>query len=137
MTRVLAYGFAFYLLFLEWLMRALSNIDSHDFVGPTLAAAGVGFIVPLTTAKNSLLNFSNDTQQQLNGYYAISKREQIAVDVLRLFLLVLTVSWAYDVYLVIKKSSGLFGISAVRLGFITYFTAVILSEVKEGVRWKS
>ncbi len=32
LTRILAYGFAFFLLFLEWLLRKLSNIDSHEFM---------------------------------------------------------------------------------------------------------
>jgi hypothetical protein len=131
LTRILAYGFAFFLLFLEWLLRKLANIDSHEFMGPTLAAAGVGFLVPLTTAKNKLSTLPTSTQLQLNGYYVISSREQIFVDLSRMFLFVLVASWAYDLFLVCTRSAGFLGLSPVVLGLITYFVAVVLAEVKE------
>ncbi len=87
--------------------------------------------MPLTTAKNKLSSLPAATQQELNGYYVISKREQTFVDLTRFFLFVLIASWAYDLFLVCTKSAGFLGVSPVILGLVTYLLAVVLAEVKE------
>ena len=133
LTRILTYGFVFFLIFLEWLLRTLSNVDSQEFMGPTLAAAGIGLLVPLTTAKNKAASLSSNTQQQILGYIVISKKEQTMVGVIWIFLFLLLTCWTYDLCLIGKKCPAVFGISPLWLGGIAYFVAVILSEVKESI----
>ena len=48
---LLIYGFPIILLVFEWGLRYLLKVDTHGFIGPTLAAAGLSFLVPLTKPK--------------------------------------------------------------------------------------
>ena len=51
MHAILIYGFPLILLLFEWGLRSLLVVDSSGFTGPTLAAAGLSFLVPLTKPK--------------------------------------------------------------------------------------
>jgi hypothetical protein len=133
LKRVLAYGFAFFLLLLEWVFRKLANLNSHEFIGPTLAAAGVGFLVPLISPKTVVPTLPEEAKKQLDGYYIIPKKQQRLVEITLLFLFLLIASWVYDLYLVCKPTSGLLGISPISLGLVTYLAAVVLAEIKESV----
>ncbi len=45
MYRLLTIGFPFYLIIFEKVFRDYSNIDSSSFVGPAIAASGLGLLI--------------------------------------------------------------------------------------------
>jgi len=59
MYGVLIYGFPLLLLLFEWGLRSLLAVDSWGFTGPTLAAAGLSFLVPLTKPKTLSVGVPN------------------------------------------------------------------------------
>ncbi len=50
--RILIYGFPFFLLLIETLMRKALGLNSEGLIGPALAAAGIATLLPLTTPHN-------------------------------------------------------------------------------------
>ncbi|HEX3102960.1 MAG TPA: hypothetical protein VHQ22_00825 [Terriglobales bacterium] len=136
-TRVLVYGFPAFLLFFEWLLRTALHssfqVDSHEFMGPTLAAVGVGFLLPLTAHKDRVAVLDAQTQKALSGYQVISKREATFVGFVWIFIFVLTAGWAYDLYLSCTHTSGFKGLGQLSLGLGDYFVGIVMSEIKEVV----
>ncbi|MGA8271449.1 MAG: hypothetical protein WB919_07795, partial [Candidatus Sulfotelmatobacter sp.] len=49
--KVMLYGLPLYLYGLELLLKALATIKADSVAGPTLAGAGLGFLLPLTELK--------------------------------------------------------------------------------------
>jgi len=54
---ILIYGFPFYLIAFEALLRNLFQLDVIGFVGPTIASAGLSFLLPLTKQNIGLLRY--------------------------------------------------------------------------------
>jgi hypothetical protein len=131
-TRLPAYSFVFFLIFLEWLVRTLSGIDSQEFVGPTLAAAASGVLVPLTTTRSKLSGLPASTQQQMTqqaGFHVTSDVERALAGIVLFFVFALTFCWAF--YLVCKKLNGPLGVTPIELGALSYLVACFIAEVKE------
>ena len=49
--RILVYGFPFFLVLLERILRDLFQLDSKAFIGPAIASAGVVLLLPLIAPK--------------------------------------------------------------------------------------
>jgi len=49
--KILLYGLPVYLYGLEFLLRQMAKTHSDSLAGPTLAGAGIGFLLPLTELK--------------------------------------------------------------------------------------
>src|SRR5580658_9277036 len=52
---LLLYGFPLILVLFEWALRTIIGVDSSEFIGPTLAATGLSFLVPLTEPKEDIV----------------------------------------------------------------------------------
>lgn len=135
--RVLIYGFPFFLLFIETILREALSQGVNTSVGPSLAATGVGFLISLIVPKQRNLQFTRETEQELKdkNITAIPTAERMFIDFVWIFTFLLTASWTYVVYLSYKSPSLIwFGFSALLIvGFANYFIGVIFSEVKEAV----
>ena len=55
---ILTYAFPLILLVFEWGLRTLMLVDVSGFIGPTLASAGLSFLIPLTKPKILGVKFS-------------------------------------------------------------------------------
>lgn len=60
MHSVIAYGFPIILISFEALLRNLVNVNTYGFVGPTLAATGMGISFLVTLAKLKEFKFETD-----------------------------------------------------------------------------
>ena len=134
-NRVLIYTFPFFLLVMEWLLRVSLAIDSREFVGPTIAAAALGLLLPLTGLKNREFALSDRTKRQIEALNAVvvPKRERILIDIVWLTILGSLVIWGCCLVFACKPDHNPTKISPVYYGLGSYFIAVIFSEIREAI----
>lgn len=130
MHALIVYGFPIILVSFEALLRNLINVDTFGFVGPTLAATGISFLVPLTKLKE--FEFETDEGER---WVKVSKRDQVFVNLMWLFLFISLFIWFWICTLSIQSSQALFlGFPAqILAGAGLYVLSIILSTVKEFV----
>jgi hypothetical protein len=133
LNRVLIYAFPFILLVIEWVLRVSLVIDSREFVGPTIAAAALGLLLPLTGLKQR--EHSEDAKRFLSTVNAVlvPKWEQRLIQVVWLFILATLALWACCVVFAFKPERNLTGLSPVYCAMAAYFVAVIASEIREAL----
>lgn len=129
MYAVLTYGFPLILIGFEWGLRQLMEVDSSQFIGPTLAAAALSFLIPLTRPKRVKLSDEN------LGYVAVNARDQHFIPVVWLFVLVGLFAWSASCYFSANTSQiVIFSLpiyTAIGLG--AYFASLILVMIKEAL----
>lgn len=132
--RVLIYGFPFFLLLIEALFRAALKLDTHAFMGPTIAAVGVGFLLPLIIPKPRQFSLSESVREEIaeHGITIIPTAEQRLIDVVWIFIFLLTSSWVGSLYVSSTQPDLLwFDMKAyLILGFVNYFVGVLFCELK-------
>jgi len=135
--RFLIYGFPFFLIAIEHVLRTALHLDSRTFMGPTLAAVGVSFLLSLIVPKNRDSGLSQETLVEIKrkGIIVIPKSEQTPIDLVWVFIFALTASWAYSLYISsATPDTTWFRIPAYQvLGYGNYFIGVLFSEIKEVV----
>jgi len=162
-TMALSCLFPCFMLFVEWIFRvsnsaavaaasnvaastiattattnvaATSSIGTIDFFGPSLAAAGIGFLVPLTAPK--LLKINIDTSKIKIDASQITirdKADETFSQFVWVVILIFLAVWMGTLQLSSKHSSVLFLGTAIHiwLGLFNYFVGIILSCVKEAI----
>ena len=73
--KLLIYGFPIYMIATELLYRELTNVDTTGYIGPALATAGLGFLIPLTKPKELKL--------QDEDLYSLSSKLGVSADSIR------------------------------------------------------
>jgi hypothetical protein len=117
------------------MLRQALKLESEAFIGPTLAAVGISLMLPLIVPKKRAFPIPKKTVQIIEerGCRIINKTESVFIDLVWTLIIILTALWAYSLYLSSQKPID----SSAQLpwyliiGFFNYFTAVILSEIKE------
>ena len=114
----------------EALLRNLVNVDTFAFVGPTLAATGISFLVPLTKLKE--LEFETAEGER---WVKVSKRDQVFVNLTWLLLFVSLFVWFWVCTLSIQSTpiTWLGFPAQIVAGAALYVISIILSTVKEYV----
>lgn len=130
MHSLIVYGFPIILVSFEAFLRNLINVDTFGFIGPTLAATGISFLVPLTKLKE--LEFESNEGER---WVKVSRRDKIFVNLMWLFLFVSLFIWFWVCTLSIKSSSTtLLGLPAqIIAGAGLYVASIVLSTIKEYV----
>lgn len=128
MHSLIMYGFPIILVSFEALLRNLVNVDTLGFVGPTLAATGISFLVPLTKLKE--FEFETDEGER---WVKVSKRDRSFVNLMWLLLFVSLFVWFWVCTLSIQGSAFiLLGFPAqILAGAGLYVVSIILSTIKE------
>jgi hypothetical protein len=126
MYAMLIYGFPLTLLAFEWGLRTVLNVDTAGFTGPTLAAAGLSFLMPLVKPK--LIDIPGQSKT-----YAISKRDVNFIPVLWIFVFIFLFSWCLSCYVSLKfPSDKTCGFSShLVIGGALYALSLILTAIKE------
>jgi hypothetical protein len=132
MHSIIIYGFPIILVLFEAFLRSLINVDTFGFVGPTLAATGISFMVPLTRLKVSEVESSLGEK-----WVQVSKRDQAYVNLVWLLLFISLFLWFWVCTLSIKSdTSMLFDFPThVIVGATMYVVGIVLSSIKEVVQW--
>jgi energy-converting hydrogenase Eha subunit G len=128
MYAILIYGFPLTLLGFEWGLRTMLEVNSSGFTGPTLAAAGLSFLMPLIKPKMRKIPGHD-------GVVAISTAEAAFIPLLWLFVFVFLFSWSWSCYVSIKMPDHkiLEFDSHLVIGGALYIISLVLTAVKEKV----
>lgn len=137
---VLSCMFPFFMLFVEWFLKVTSfssGTGAIDFFGPSLASAGLGFLVPLTIPKSPSASIGIDkrtiksleekgVELRLKGDDTFSQFVWLAILVfLCVWMVCLHISSNYPNMLYLQFPVHLW------LGLFNYFIGVILTCAKE------
>lgn len=127
MHNVIVYGFPVILVAFEFGLRTLVNADVSGFIGPTLAAAGLSFLVPLT--KLRVLNIEVSDSNAV----VISKRDKEFTSLVWLFILLFLFAWFWSCYLSISRPHDTVWIIPTHfgVGLIAYVISILLTVIKE------
>jgi len=130
MYSVLIYGFPLVLLLFEWGLRSLLTVDSWGFTGPTLAAAGLSFLVPLTKPK--ILNVAVPNAPNA---VAISKDDNEFIALVWLLILAFLFVWSGACYASIKyPDHRVLGVSThLFVGGVAYLISLVMIFIKEKI----
>lgn len=128
MYAVLIYGFPLTLLGFEWGLRTMLAVDSAGFTGPTLAAAGLSFLMPLTKPKKKNLPGHEDV-------VAMSKADAALTPILWICVFVFLFSWSWSCYVSLKfPEDTTFGFAShLVIGGAVYIMSLLLTGIKEKV----
>jgi hypothetical protein len=134
-NRALIYTFPFFLVLMEWLLRTSLRVDSREFVGPTIAAAALGLLLPLTGLKNREFALSDKTRRQIDALKAVivPKRERILIDVVWLTILASLATWGCCLVFACKPEQNPIKVPPIYYSLVSYFVAVIFCEIKEAI----
>ena len=130
MYALLIYGFPLILLLFEWGLRSLLLVDSWGFVGPTLAAAGLSFLVPLTRPKTLHVLVPD-----MPNAVVTTKRDLNFVVSIWILLLLYLFIWCGACYSsLVHPFHQTFGVSThFAIGIVAYMFSLIMSFVKEKI----
>jgi hypothetical protein len=67
MHSILNIGFPLYLVGFEILFRSFSNVDTSGFIGPTLAASGLGLLIGVLKPKTIEIQLDDETVKKLKA----------------------------------------------------------------------
>lgn len=120
---------------MEWLLRASLQVNSAEFVAPTIAAAGLGLLLPLTGQKNRESSLPELLRAQVAALKLefIPKRERILIQIVWIFVFVSLAVWACCLVFACKPQQNPLNVAPVFYGLGNYFLAVLFAEVKEVV----
>ena len=131
---ILNWGFPFYLIVLEVLFRGVTGLDTSSFIGPTIATAGLSFLLPLTQPKNISDSLHSRTLEvvQSNGGIAVNSNDQALLPFIWLSILIGFLIWFWSSHLALTNPADTlwFLPTHVAIGFINYLMAAILSAIK-------
>ena len=133
MYAILIYGFPLTLLLFEWGLRVMLTVDSSGFTGPALAAAGLSFLMPLTKPK--ITELAGNTPKKM---VMMSKADSVLIPIVWMFVFIFLFSWSFACYVSIKfPNDHTFGFNShLVIGSLVYLASLILTGIKENVRWK-
>lgn len=143
--RSVNYLLPLFLVAIEWIVRLSSKTDSTDLLGPTLAAVGIGYIIPATVVKTVELHvFDNITEQEkeviatqmrARGLSFVPEKDRNYAIICLIALFAMMVLWLLDIYLV-KQRPNLTFIwvkSYIWVGLLNMIIGFVLSEAKEKI----
>ena len=133
----LIYGFPLYIVLIELLVRAFLAIDTQAFVGPSLAAVGLGFLVPLLHLKDRASEYGEavDKEAQEKEAILVTKKDLDFLMVVIAILLLLLVLWVVSLVLSVQDPIPRLGIIPIPYlsGVPSYIIGIVLSVVKESI----
>ncbi len=128
MYTVLTYGFPLVLLLFEWGLRAILKVDASAFIGPTLAAAALSFLMPLTRPAEQNYGFIFNRQVVVT-----SRFDSNFIGFTWLLVLLCLFAWAASCYFSIitpDDRTFLFPTHAT-IGGTAYIASLVMSSLKE------
>lgn len=130
MYALLTYGFPAILILFQWGLRTLLAVNAWAFIGPTLAATGLSFLVPLTRPK-----ILNDSIDGAPGAIMISKKDNNFIPIVWFLLFCYLFAWALTCYFSLKLPTAtiLTIPTQIFIGLVAYVISLIATFVKERV----
>lgn len=101
MYRFVAYAFPFVLIVIEYGLRIALQKDTSGFIGPTLASAAAGMLVPTLSLKPNEAQLSAELQDELRRLGATfrSKNDERLIALAMFVLMSLIAAWVWTLIL--------------------------------------
>jgi hypothetical protein len=120
---------------IEWIFRIVTKDDTSKFMGPTLASAGLGFLVPLLVEESREVEIGAELQKELKekGLKAVVKRDDDLFGLVAFAIFVGIAAWIGTLYLASRATPAAF-LSVndyLWAGLGTYFVGVIIAYIRE------
>lgn len=135
--RILIYVLPFLLLFLEWMLRTAFAVDAHTFAGPTVAAAGLGLLLPVIIPKPINFGLPLKVQKLLTDKNCeiLTKSARLLTDIAFVAVFLCIGLWAYSLFLSWKSPEQIWWRLPCYMypACINYGLAIILTEIKEAL----
>lgn len=133
--RILVLGFPTYMVVIEAVLRLGLKVDSSGFLGPTFAATGIGFMMPLTEPKTLRMAQRLENHLKDIGASVILESDQMLIDTAWGLVFVFLLFWAASIYLSVKMTGGASWMfwTSLTLGLLNYLVAIILFVIKENL----
>lgn len=138
--RTPGYLFPFFLLTLEWVLRSAFQLNTQEFIGPTLAATGVGMVISLTSYRSCKMVPEN-TPANIKKYILENKlrvETKLSIFFKNLcwtltFILILL--WIWSIILSTQSPNDILWLFPKQYypGIASFFIGFVLSEIKEVV----
>ena len=135
MYSVIIYGFPTYLIFFELLVRSFSGFDTSAFIGPTLGAAGLGFLMSVIQPKPVILTDEQRIFTQQHGVIIRNPNDERIISIAWIFIFIGVLLWYCACLVSLKYPNFSFSIFPAHLiiGLINYLIGIILSVFKDKV----
>jgi hypothetical protein len=131
-SALLLYGFPLILVLFEWALRTIIGVDSSEFIGPTLAATGLSFLVPLTEPKEDIVALAAGKIAKVR-----SEADKDFVPITMLFIFIFFFLWLASCYASLKHRDQVvsyrsFSVSLQAfIGWLAYLISLIMAGIKE------
>jgi hypothetical protein len=132
-NRVLIYGFPLFLWFMEWLLRLPLQNGPTDFLAPTIAAAGLGLLLPLTAQSDWQAELKKVTVREIGILKLVVKKmghERLFIESVWVGILVSVAAWAICVVTTCRPELLPFKWPHIYSAVGIYTLAVALGEIK-------
>lgn len=131
--KFLLYGLPLYMYVLELLLKQFANMNADSVAGPTLAGAGIGFLLPLTELKRPAVDQALLTQLKNANIAVYSPKDKAFSDGVWFAFFFSLLGWMYSIFLTVKRSGSVHtGVNwALTIGCIVFVASVVLAEFKE------
>jgi hypothetical protein len=132
--KIMLYGLPVYLYGLELLLKKFATIKADSVAGPTLAGAGLGFLLPLTELK--AIPISPEVRAKLEESKAAvySRTDKSFSDFVWVCFFGALVLWMWCIYLTLHPSSaGGYLNRSFAIGCIIFLASIVLAEIKERI----
>lgn len=131
--KLLLYSLPVYLYGLELLLKALAALPGDSLAGPTLAGAGIGFLLPLTQLKPIAIDPALATHLANISAAVYSPRDRKFSDFVWLMFFVSLLAWMYTIFLTSRPGSADSTVGPLAIGSSVYALAIVLAEAKERI----
>jgi hypothetical protein len=131
--KVLAFGLPIYLFLLELFLKTVAGLGSESLLGPTLAGAGIGFLLPLTDLKPIPLPEGLEDELADLDADVFLPRDKELTDWIWLAFLISLVAWMYSVFLSFPPAHPSFLSLPVVIGCAVFVLSIIFTEIKERI----
>jgi hypothetical protein len=131
--KALLYGLPVYLYGLELLLKAFASIKADSVAGPTLAGAGLGFLLPLTDLKPVRLDSTVLDQLRKAGASVFSRADKAFSDFVWLCFFASLGAWMVCIYWTLRPSESGWINKSLLIGCIIFVGSIILTEIKERI----
>jgi hypothetical protein len=131
--RILVYGTPVYLYLLEVLLRTLASVKMESVAGPTIAAAGIGFLIPLFQLKQAQIDPKLQKQIDSNKFKVIAQKDDSLLALITLSFVLSLAAWMYSLFLVIKPltDEAQSSLLSIAIGSLVFIVSIALSEIKD------
>jgi hypothetical protein len=133
--KLMLYGLPVYLYGLELLLKAFAAIKADSIAGPTLAGAGLGFLLPLTELKPVPVDPEVRQKLEETKTAVYSRTDKSFSDFVWVCFFSALALWMWCIYLTLHPSqeAGSYVNKSFAIGCIIFVVSVVLTEIKERI----